>query len=144
MSANLDFFFLRRRKGGKKKEKKNWVKWKEEPKTSISWIFCGMEIKVKFKHISDCSFIRILKNNQDTYFSLKCKIYLQMDIIIKRIKQDKICIETNLIFYSGIFFFLLFFLFVVDFVICWNETAMGLHVFPIPIPPPTSPSPRSL
>ena len=24
-----------------------------------------------------------------------------------------------------------------DFVIHWNETAMGLHVFPIPIPPPT-------
>lgn len=42
--------------------------------------------KVKFKHISDCSLIRILKNNQSTYFFLKCKIYLQMDVIIKRIK----------------------------------------------------------
>ena len=31
-----------------------------------------------------------------------------------------------------------FFLFVVDFVIHWNETAKGLHVVPIPIPPPTS------
>ena len=31
-----------------------------------------------------------------------------------------------------------FFFFVVNFVIHWNETAMGLHVFPIPIPPPTS------
>ena len=31
-----------------------------------------------------------------------------------------------------------FFLFVVNFVIHWNETALGLHVFPIPIPPPTS------
>ena len=38
----------------------------------------------------------------------------------------------------------LFFFFVVNFVIHWNETAMGLHVFPIPIPPPTSLSPRSL
>ena len=37
-----------------------------------------------------------------------------------------------------------FFLFVMDFVIHWNETAMGLHVFPIPIPPPTSLSTRSL
>ena len=27
-----------------------------------------------------------------------------------------------------------FFLFVVNFVIHWNKTAMGLHVFPIPIP----------
>ena len=39
---------------------------------------------------------------------------------------------------------LFFFLFVVNFVIHWNETAMGLHVFPIPIPPPTSLSTRSL
>ena len=37
-----------------------------------------------------------------------------------------------------------FFLFVVNFVIHWNETAMGLHVFPILIPPPTSLSTRSL
>ena len=36
-----------------------------------------------------------------------------------------------------------FFFFVVNFVIHWNETAMGLHVFPIPIPPPTSLSTRS-
>ena len=34
--------------------------------------------------------------------------------------------------------FFFFFLFVLNFVIHWNETAMGLHVFPIPIPPPTS------
>ena len=33
---------------------------------------------------------------------------------------------------------------VVDFVIHWNETAMGLYVFPIPIPPPTSLSTPSL
>ena len=39
--------------------------------------------------------------------------------------------------------FIYFFLFVVNFVIHWNETAMGLHVFPIPIPPPTSLSTRS-
>ena len=38
------------------------------------------------------------------------------------------------------FFYHFFFLFVVDFVIHWNETAKGLHVFPIPIPPPP-PSP---
>ena len=40
--------------------------------------------------------------------------------------------------------FFFFFLFVVNFVIHWNETAMGLHVFPIPIPPPASLSTRSL
>ena len=37
-----------------------------------------------------------------------------------------------------------FFFIVVYFVIHWNETAMGLHVFPIPIPSPTSLSTRSL
>ena len=45
---------------------------------------------------------------------------------------------------SADFFFLIFFLFVVDFVKHWNETAMSLHVFPMPIPPPTSLSTRSL
>ena len=46
---------------------------------------------------------------------------------------------------SLLYFFLFYFLlFVVDFVIHWNETAMGLHVFPIPIPPPTSRSTPSL
>ena len=49
-------------------------------------------------------------------------------------------IVNDFIYFS--FFF--FFLFVVDFVIHWNETSMGLHVFPIPIPPPTSLSTRSL
>ena len=39
---------------------------------------------------------------------------------------------------------LFFFFIVMDFVIHWNETAMGLHVLPIPIPPPTSLSTRSL
>ena len=55
--------------------------------------------------------------------------------------------KKNLFQYSAHFYFyflLLFFLFVVDFVIHWNETAMGLHVFPIPIPPPTSLSTHSL
>ena len=40
--------------------------------------------------------------------------------------------------------YLFFFLFAVNFVIHWNETAMGLHVFPMPIPPPTFLSTRSL
>ena len=43
-----------------------------------------------------------------------------------------------------ILFYLFIFLFVVDFVIHWNESAMDLHVFPILIPPPTSLSTRSL
>ena len=45
-------------------------------------------------------------------------------------------IPVSCFFFFFPFFF--FFLFVVNFVIHWNETAMGLHVFPIPIPPPPS------
>ena len=60
------------------------------------------------------------------------------------------CIKPGLVIYFFFFFFLHFILFyfiffiVVDFVIHWNETAMGLHVFPIPIPPHTSLSTWSL
>ena len=53
------------------------------------------------------------------------------------------CIRSRVCFEIYFIFLFLFFI-VVDFVIHWNETAMGLHVFPIPIPPPTSLSTRSL
>ena len=52
--------------------------------------------------------------------------------------------SSMLILFYFLNFIYLFFLFVVDFVIHLNETAMGLHVFPIPIPPPTSLTNRSL
>ena len=42
------------------------------------------------------------------------------------------------IFFFPLIFLFFFFLFVVNFVIHWNEKALGSHVFPIPIPPPTS------
>ena len=48
--------------------------------------------------------------------------------------------ETGIIFLKIIIIIFI----VVDFVIHWSETAMGLHVFHIPIPPPTSLSTRSL
>ena len=51
---------------------------------------------------------------------------------------------TVVFLFIFLFFLIYFFLFVVDFVIHWNETAKGLHVFPIPIPPPTSLSTHSL
>ena len=58
-------------------------------------------------------------------------------------------VQKHWFFSAQIYFFFLYsffyyFFIVVDFVIHWNETAMGLHVFPIPIPLPTSPSTRSL
>ena len=53
--------------------------------------------------------------------------------------------KKNYLFFIYFIFilFIYLFLFVVNFVIHWNETSMGLHVFPIPIPPPTSLSTRS-
>ena len=42
--------------------------------------------------------------------------------------------ESYGIFFSFFIIIIIIFI-VVDFVIHWNETAMGLHVFPIPIPP---------
>ena len=48
-----------------------------------------------------------------------------------------------LFLFFNLFYFILF-LFVVNFVIHWNEKALGSHVFPIPIPPPTSLPTRSL
>ena len=47
-------------------------------------------------------------------------------------------------FFPMVWFFFFNFLFVVNFVIHWNEKALGSHVFPIPIPPPTSLPTRSL
>ena len=58
------------------------------------------------------------------------------------LKSCNLLLDSNHLF---ILFFLFFIFFiVVDFFIHWNETAMGLHVFPIPIPPPTSLSTQSL
>ena len=48
------------------------------------------------------------------------------------------------IHYLNFYFILFIFFIVVGFVMHWHESAMGLHVFPIPIPPPTSLSTRSL
>ena len=46
--------------------------------------------------------------------------------------------------FFSLFFFFFFFNIAVVFVIRWHESAMDIHVFPIPIPPPTSLSTRSL
>ena len=59
-------------------------------------------------------------------------------------KHDVLFFIIFILFFYFYYFIIIIFLFVVDFVIHWNETAMGLHVFPIPIPPPTSLSIRSL
>ena len=60
------------------------------------------------------------------------------------LKSAKLLLIEKVYLFIYFFFYHFFFLFVVDFVIHWNETAKGLHVFPIPIPPPTSLSTHSL
>ena len=62
----------------------------------------------------------------------------------KNMKKDCAGTQQSILESSGSFIYLFIIFIVVDFVIHWNETAMGLHVFPIPIPPPTSLSTRSL
>ena len=66
--------------------------------------------------------------------------WLRQNLWLCGLKQT---VEHSFLFIY-LFLFIIIFLFVVNFVIHWNETAMGLHVFPIPIPPPTSLSTRSL
>ena len=56
--------------------------------------------------------------------------------IPNNMKQKSVELIT-IFFLLYIFLFFIFYT-VVDFVIHWDETAMGLHVFPIPIHPPTS------
>ena len=55
--------------------------------------------------------------------------------------QNKQRVESGdlaLLFTFFFIFIYIIFLFVVNFVIHWNEKALGSHVFPIPIPTPTS------
>ena len=85
-----------------------------------------LEIQKSLRYVK-----KSIKNNEIMPFAAT---WIEI-IILNEVSQTK----TNIIWY-----FILFFLFVVDFVIHWNETAMGLHVFPIPILPPTSLSTRSL
>ena len=65
---------------------------------------------------------------------LWCHIYYRHDIIptLLDIAPTVSLSSKPLHWYHNHFFF------VVNFVIYWNETVMGLHVFPIPIPSPTS------
>ena len=61
--------------------------------------------------------------------------------VSEQLAQD--LIQEAFYIFNFIYLFI-YLLFVVDFVIHWDETAMGLHVFPIPIPPPISLSTHSL
>ena len=78
-----------------------------------------------------------LNNDVEEDCSPNCSA-TQCYYVIKKSSSNVLSTEL----WAKVFFF--FFYIVVDFVIHWNETAVGLHVFPIPIPPPTSLSTRSL
>ena len=73
------------------------------------------------------------------YQFLHSLIFLNVKVPSSRSKRRKNDIDTSNIYiflHTPLVFF--FFIFVVNFVIHWNEKALGSHVFPIPIPPPTS------
>ena len=84
-----------------------------------------------------------IQNGIDTVYNFAVSYKVKHPLIIHQFYSQR-----KLMFFFFLkkldFIFFIFFLFVVNFVIHWNETAMGLHVFPIPIPPPTSLSTHSL
>ena len=65
--------------------------------------------------------------------------YLRCNTYFLFLKKWMGWINSELLSKPFSFFFYYYFLFVVNFVIHWNEKALGSHVFPIPIPPPQSP-----
>ena len=67
------------------------------------------------------------------------KIALQQNFSVDGLWQILVKLLFIFLFVCFYFFFI-----IVGFVIHWNESAMDLHVFPIPIPPPTSLSTQSL
>ena len=87
----------------------------------------------KFSSLSFIHFVLLTR-----WFQMTCLLVHRFFFFFHTVHPDFILV---LLF---IYFFVIIFFIVVDFVIHWNETAMGLHVFPIPFPPPTSLSTWSL
>ena len=53
-------------------------------------------------------------------------------LVLELGKKDDLVTTYFFFFFEKDFHLFIYFLFVVNFVIHWNETAMGLHVFPSP------------
>ena len=75
-------------------------------------------------------------------FRMNCLDHLAVQGTLQNLLQHHSS-KASILQHSALLLLLLLLFIVVDFVKHWNETAMGLHVFPIPIPPPTSLSPWS-
>ena len=107
----------------------------------------------QYPPIRDNSFFKSVRNSH-----LEGNIGMDIELLVCSVDSKSSHLPGPLKFSLGSFMFLniivftnwvvpfrsFFFFFIVDFVIHWNEIAMGLHVFPIPIPPPTSLSTHSL
>ena len=118
-------------------------KFKHRSPTLTSWAlnlqlnFCVLwweSVNCRFrewKKIADLFTLKDYLNLFYYYFFLISFIYLFIFMVLR----------FFFFFPLKLFFF---FYFVVNFVIHWSETSLSLHVFPIPIPPPTSLSTRSL
>ena len=73
-----------------------------------------------------------------------CWFFLNICVSFAALHIESLLASSQTPYVCFFFFLTLFFFIVVNFVIQWNETAMGLHVFPILIPPLTSFSTQSL
>ena len=92
------------------------------------------------------SFIKVdfLKQVEDSmkenlFFPTHCMACSTVFPLVKQLIIIFIWASSQLFFFLSFFFFL----FVVNFVIHWNEKALGSHVFPSwsPLPPPSPPAP---
>ena len=92
----------------------------------------------KVKHHFIREYWKLLTLSEDVHALLFCSNALFLSFLPVSIAQLFL-----LWFFSYLFIYLFIFI-VVGFVIHWNESAMDLHVFPIPIPPPISLSTWSL
>ena len=81
-------------------------------------------------------FIGIVLNQfgKTWYFIFWIMLLLFFSLVFVRIDQWWMSDSFGFSFFFLIFLNYYYFFIVLDFVIHWNESAMGLHVFPIPIP----------
>ena len=73
-----------------------------------------------------------------------CDKYIILTFLFENLYKYNLNFIQNINLFFILFYFIYLFFFVVNFVIHWHEKALGSHVVPIPIPPPTSLPTRSL
>ena len=99
-------------------------------------LFYNMQVKLQKRLFSLCRMMEKCGGNIAIQIIYEINQLTTNYFMFRWSKQSpKLLTEINLssLFYLFILFYFIF-LFVVNFVIHWNEKALGSHVFPIPIP----------